>query len=300
MSFPAVEVLDPFHGREPENPLGLTEPWAGRWKELFESSSHKGKITGEWETISGPPTIEGGYWHPSTFKEPGVAGELTFNATPGAGSYWALWACVEKPGEIHFTGYRLKIIDNVSREGHFTFKLEKAVLGVWTVMVEKAEVIMEKNDRFGIAVQSGVVSGWRKKGAGSWEEILNHSDSSYTEGYIGFTGSAGFGILINFEGPAEAVGPPVVENPGTRHSTLGESVSLQIHSTFTTEYKAEGLPEGLSINEGTGLITGTSTKLESTKVKIKVKGPEGTDETEFEWIIEEAGTAKANRTFMVL
>src|SRR5208282_1436751 len=120
-------------------------------------------------------------------------------------------------------------------------------------------------------------------------------------GYVAFTAEAEFGDIVNFEAGPEKIGPPVVTNPGTQHSVIGKSVSLQIHSTFTTEYKAEGLPEGLEpINEETGLITGTPEKLEMAKVTVKVKGPEGTDETEFKWVIEETGAYKKNRTFMIL
>lgn len=295
MSFPTVTLLDSF--ARTEEPFGVTKT---EWQELFESSTHKGRLNGsEWETISGSQP-EGAYWHPTEFTEPGVAVNFTFKNSIHTGNYWSLWACVSNPEEIHFTGYRLKIVAETAGEGGFKFVLEKAVLGVWTVMTEKASVTMKKGYHLGLSVQGGKVIGWRKIESGAWEEILNHADSSYTTGYVGFDAEAFFGIITNFEAGPETSGVPVVENPGTRHSTLSKPVSLQIHSTFTTEYKAEGLPEGLSINEGTGLITGTPTKLESTKVKIKVKGPEGTDETEFEWIIEEASAVKENRTFMIL
>jgi hypothetical protein len=55
-----------------------------------------------------------------------------------------------------------------------------------------------------------------------------------------------------------------VTNPGTQNSALGASVSLQIHdsglpSGDSWSYSATGLPSGLSINPGTGLISGTIT-----------------------------------------
>jgi len=47
-------------------------------------------------------------------------------------------------------------------------------------------------------------------------------------------------------------------NPGTQKSTLGNAVILQIQvsSGSATSFTATGLPDGLSINRSTGLITG--------------------------------------------
>jgi len=53
--------------------------------------------------------------------------------------------------------------------------------------------------------------------------------------------------------------PPVVENPGTQMSSENDAVSLQIVATDdrgSVTYVATGLPSGLSINTGTGLISG--------------------------------------------
>ena len=55
-----------------------------------------------------------------------------------------------------------------------------------------------------------------------------------------------------------------VTNPGTQNSALGASVSLQVHDSGlptgdSWSYSATGLPSGLAINPGTGLITGTIT-----------------------------------------
>lgn len=295
MPFPTVTLLDSFIRAE-ENPLSN----GGKWKDFFESAEHKGRCNGtEWETISGS-TKEGAYWQPETFKEPGVALDLTFKNPVREGNYWSLLACLGEPESAIFTGYRLKIVAAEAGEGSFTFILEKAVAGVWTVMTEKAAVTMKAGYRFGLSVQGGKVIGWRKIAAGAWEEILNHADVSYTEGFIGFNAIAQDGDVINFEGGPESSGPPVLENPGTRHNVINKPLSLQIHSTHTTEYKAEGLPEGLTINEATGLITGEPKKLGSSKVKIKVKGPEGEAETEFEWIIEEKSAVKKNKTYVIV
>ena len=55
--------------------------------------------------------------------------------------------------------------------------------------------------------------------------------------------------------------PPVVTNPGAQTSTEGNTVNLQIQATdpddTTFSFTATGLPLGLSIASGTGLISGT-------------------------------------------
>ncbi|HEX3965928.1 MAG TPA: putative Ig domain-containing protein, partial [Trebonia sp.] len=55
-----------------------------------------------------------------------------------------------------------------------------------------------------------------------------------------------------------------VTGPGNQTSTAGTAASLQIHATDsasgqTLTYTATGLPAGLSVNSGTGLISGTPT-----------------------------------------
>lgn len=53
--------------------------------------------------------------------------------------------------------------------------------------------------------------------------------------------------------------PPVVSNPGVQDGIVEESVNLQIEASGSSplSYSATGLPTGLSINESTGLISGT-------------------------------------------
>jgi len=291
MAFPTVAVLDSFKGGN-ESPLSH----GGDWKEFFPSGESMGEIAHkEWETDSAHRP-EGAYWQPAEFTEPGVALEWAGKVTDE--HYWELWACVSHPTSALISGYVVKLKQEGG--GKFAVELEKCVANVLTELAKTTAVAFAVEDRFGLSVQAGKVIAWRKKGGGAWEELISKADGTYTTGFVGFVAEAGFGDIVNFEAGPVGSGPPVVTNPGTQHSVIGEPVSLQIKATNTTEYKATGLPEGLSINEGTGLITGTPEKLESTKVKVKVKGPEGTDETEFEWVIEEASAHKKNRTFMIL
>ena len=82
MAFPTVALLDSF--------IRLETPTlsnGGKWQSLYESGENKGNCNGEeWETSSGA-TKEGAYWHPTTFKEPGVALEFTFAKSINVGNY---------------------------------------------------------------------------------------------------------------------------------------------------------------------------------------------------------------------
>jgi hypothetical protein len=76
-------------------------------------------------------------------------------------------------------------------------------------------------------------------------------------------------------------------NPGTQSAAVGASVSLQMNATGvppgeTSTYTASGLPTGLSINAGTGLISGTisgASKKYSVTVKITDKDGATTSQT---------------------
>jgi len=89
-------------------------------------------------------------------------------------------------------------------------------------------------------------------------------------------------------------GGVTVTNPGNQTGTVGTPVSLQIHATDTAggtlSYSATGLPAGLSIGAGSGLITGTPTTATSSNVTVTAKdstGPSGS--TQFSWVINGSG-----------
>lgn len=86
-----------------------------------------------------------------------------------------------------------------------------------------------------------------------------------------------------------------ISKPGTRETGKGEPVSYQVEAFNATEYKATSLPAGLSINAGTGLITGTPTTVSVKTVTLEVKGgsPVTTASTTFEWTIFEPSVAEA-------
>ncbi|MFD8706100.1 M4 family metallopeptidase [Kitasatospora sp. NPDC059648] len=84
-----------------------------------------------------------------------------------------------------------------------------------------------------------------------------------------------------------------VTSPGNQSTAVGGSVNLQIKASGGTaplSYSATGLPAGLVINAGTGVITGSPTTAGSSNVTVTVKdsaGKSGT--TSFTWTVTGGG-----------
>jgi hypothetical protein len=89
----------------------------------------------------------------------------------------------------------------------------------------------------------------------------------------------------------------MVTNPGSQTSTAGSALSLQIQASdtgsgATLSYSATGLPAGLVINSGTGLISGTpSTAGNYTVTATATDGTSASGSTTFTWVIQALVTA---------
>jgi hypothetical protein len=85
-----------------------------------------------------------------------------------------------------------------------------------------------------------------------------------------------------------------VTNPGTQTGTVATSTSLQMHATDsasgqTLTYTATGLPAGLSINNGNGLISGTPTTSGSSIVTVTATDTtQAAGSASFTWTINPA------------
>lgn len=81
-----------------------------------------------------------------------------------------------------------------------------------------------------------------------------------------------------------------VTNPGPQTSATNTAVSLQIQasvspSSLTVNYIATGLPPGLSIGVGTGLISGTAIPLGTYTVTVTASSGSVSGSTTFTWTI---------------
>jgi Zn-dependent metalloprotease len=84
-----------------------------------------------------------------------------------------------------------------------------------------------------------------------------------------------------------------VTSPGNQSTAVGGAVNLQIKASGGTaplSYSATGLPAGLAINAGTGVITGTATTAGNSNVTVTVKDSAGkTGTTSFTWAVTGGG-----------
>jgi Protein of unknown function (DUF4038)/Putative collagen-binding domain of a collagenase/Putative Ig domain len=90
------------------------------------------------------------------------------------------------------------------------------------------------------------------------------------------TGKATLTLTVNPDPPP----PPVITSATTSSGKVGSALSYQITATNTpTRYGATGLPQGLSVNTGTGLISGTPTTGGTSKVTLNATNDGGTGNT---------------------
>ena len=80
-------------------------------------------------------------------------------------------------------------------------------------------------------------------------------------------------------GSGAANQPPVVTNPGDQTNIEGDAANLQIQATDPDgnplTYSATGLPQGLSINPNTGLVTGTIGGPANSPYSVQVTADDG-------------------------
>ena len=79
--------------------------------------------------------------------------------------------------------------------------------------------------------------------------------------------------------PVAVPEPPVISSPATASGAVNGSFSYQITaSEYPTSFSATGLPDGLSLNEKTGLISGTPTSASTSTVTVRATNEGGTGE----------------------
>jgi hypothetical protein len=89
--------------------------------------------------------------------------------------------------------------------------------------------------------------------------------------------------------------PPTLQNPGSRTSTVGQPVTLQLVGSDPQSqpltYSATGLPPGLSVMASTGFISGTGTTAGTYNVTARANDGSLTATEQFTWVMSAATTS---------
>ena len=287
MPFPTLTLLDSFKRNESE--LGEAAEH-NQWKKwLAKIAGNRGTLIGsEWETKT--TAHEGAYWSASEFTNGAVA--VTRNAHITSRGTWFLLVNISNPTTELFTGYDLAF-GQAGGGTSFEWKLrrwdtnEEAEPEVF--LLESGTITLASGQSIGLVAREGKVEFWRKK-EGTWELIHASADSKYTKGFVGFWAEeAQNGDLINFEAASAEPAGIRITNPGDQIGRQLKAVHLKLKGTGIATWSATGLPAGLTINSGTGEITGEPTTLEETIVHVKGEneGKTETAEVAFRWTILE-------------
>lgn len=123
---------------------------------------------------------------------------------------------------------------------------------------------------------------------------------TFTLGATPYTAAAGAGtvgtpLTITFTLSGGTNTAPTIANPGNQTGTVGNGVNLQITASdpngHALTYSATGLPAGLTINPGTGLISGTLNAVATTNVAVTVTdngSPNLSATANFTWTVNAA------------
>jgi hypothetical protein len=144
----------------------------------------------------------------------------------------------------------------------------------------------------GLAVNSstGVISGMPST-PGTWRVTADATDTS------GSVGDASFTWVINSSGTTTSspvVPPPsskvTITQPGSQTGRVATPESVLVYATdsrgLRLSYRASGLPPGLSINSGSGLVSGTPRQAgRSTPTVTATDSAGGSASATFSWVI---------------
>ena len=113
----------------------------------------------------------------------------------------------------------------------------------------------------GANASSYSISGAQASNAGSYTVVVSNTAGSVT--------SSAATLTVN--------GVPVVTSAATATAPVGQAFSYQITASRSpTGFNATGLPAGLSVNTGTGLISGTPTIVGTSTVTLSASNADGT------------------------
>ncbi len=171
--------------------------------------------------------------------------------------------------------YQTEVFDNSSS---FTYNIPVPAAGGYAIRLHFAEIFHGVNNTNGVGARvfdvdveagQGVLSNYdiiAQVGAPATAIIASFNNINVTDGFftITFNGTVDNPKLSGLElfSVATPPAPPIVVNPGNQINNLGESIIIQINANDPNvgdviTYSAFGLPNTVTIDPVSGLITGT-------------------------------------------
>jgi hypothetical protein len=193
----ALAVNDAF--ATSESPLSDGGAFAALAWDNGGAEHNTGRVEGGWGPYDAYSTIDGAYWHKTSFADTGagdaVAAKLAHNPE-NENRYCALWLNMPNPGSVR-SGYELRFKETAS--GIYEVVLAKWVAGTETVLASKTGYAFAVGSLFALAQNGGTVSAWTKTGS-EYTQLLSASDASFMSGYTGIEGSGNITRLTEYRG----------------------------------------------------------------------------------------------------
>ncbi len=262
----SLALLESFIRAE-ESPLGSVEPFKAKWGKVSVGETI-GKVGTE-QNYTGINTFSvnepsAAYWKEKTYTEPGVSAELFGN--PAAERWLALYGCLANVGTASVTGYRVRMEVTV-QASKARFIIEKMTAEkTFTVLAESAEQAFVTGNKFGLSVESGIVTAWKNVGLG-WVRVDQANDSTYTVGSVGVgaRGSAGGVLLRNLE--AEGVAAPTLQTVTklTLKTVGAAAAKVQVGGTAKLRFATSANQQSKATVEAVSKLTLKTTVVPATK-----------------------------------
>lgn len=192
----AMATTEPFNASS-----SSLAAFSANWSALGWASgtTPKGEnLTTGWRPVSAHPTVNGAYFNPTiTDTGSGVAAMVTMGANPSGteGRHFSLWLDLQSPGGAK-AGYELRF--SHLGAGNFDVTLSKWQGGIETVLASKSGYSFPNNSSLALADEGEVVSVWTNTGSGLGQ-LLSASDSAFSGGNAGLSGSGNITRLKNFK-----------------------------------------------------------------------------------------------------
>ena len=252
---------------------GTVWAWGGNWAgQNGDGTTISHSTPVQVSGLGGITAIAGGEWHSLALKDDGTVWAWGSNwcGRLGDGTTIDRWAPVQVSGLTGVTAIAGGSEHSLALKNDST---------VWAWGRNNCGQLGDgtATDR-SMPVQVSGLSGIAAVAAGGAHSLaLKNNGTVWTWG-LNSAGQLGDGTMTNRLTPVYVVGGgSAITSPLTATGVVGAAFSYQITATNgPTSYNATGLPAGLSIDTGTGAITGTPTAAGTTSVTISATNADGT------------------------